>query len=128
MAGVSMILRVLLVALLLLLTSTALRSQPGSIFRLVSGTVVTGGNDHEVVPDVTVTAEYPSGKSAATTDAKGSFRLRVPQETVKLKVTGKYVAWQETIVTASGSSENLQIQVSYAIPPVHEHVLTKSKQ
>ena len=122
MAGASMISSVLLVALLLLLTSTALRSQPGSIFRLVSGTVVTG-NDHEVVPDVTVTAEYPSGKSEATTDAKGSFRLRVPQETVKLKVTGKYVALQETIVTASGISENLQIQVSYAIPPVHEHLV-----
>jgi hypothetical protein len=56
-------------------------------------------------------------------DGNGNFRLRVPKGSVRLKVSGKYMAAQEKDLSASEASEGLVLQVKYAIPPVHENLV-----
>lgn len=97
------------------------QSHSGSGSRVVSGTVATGKK--EVVADVTVIAEYPSGKAETVTDANGGFRLRVPNGPLKLTVSGKYVVAKERLLSSSEASGGLELEVSYAIPPVHENLV-----
>jgi hypothetical protein len=110
-----------LLAVLLLVSTALVQAQADSDLRLVSGTVVTAKN--EVVPSVTVTAEYSSGKTEVATDASGHFHLRVPRTSLRLRVSGKYVVSQETILAADQPSRNLQLQISYIIPSLHESLV-----
>jgi len=92
-----------------------------SPLRTISGAVLTDQN--EVVPNVSVVAEYASGREETTTDTDGSFRLTVPDEPVTLRALGKYVRSAATSVTASGALEGLQLRANYAIPAVHESLV-----
>src|SRR5215467_11261535 len=58
------------------------------LLRAISGVVVT--DDNEVLPNVSVVAEYSSGTTGTTTDANGKFWLDLPDEPTKLKVLGNY--------------------------------------
>jgi outer membrane receptor protein involved in Fe transport len=96
------------------------QTEPVSL-RTISGVVMTDKN--EVIPNVSVVAEYTSGKKETITDANGSFRMSAPSEPVKLKVMGKYVMSEEKSLGASGSFENVQLRAFYAIPPVHDNLV-----
>jgi len=80
-------------------------------------------DEKEVVSNVTMVASFASGKRETLTGTDGSFRLRLPNEPVKLKVIGKYLVSEEKSIDVSDSSENLQLRVSYAIPPVYESLV-----
>jgi TonB-dependent Receptor Plug Domain len=86
--------------------------------RSLAGVVITDRN--EVVPDVSVVAEYSSGRQKTTTDTAGVFRLSVPSERVKLTVVGKYLVSEERTIGTASSANGLQLRVSYAIPALHE--------
>ncbi len=89
--------------------------------RTISGTVMTDRN--QVIPNVSVVAEYASGKKETITDGNGRFELSTPNEPVELKVMGKYVTSEEKSLGASGSFEKVQLRAFYAIPSVQEDLV-----
>jgi outer membrane receptor protein involved in Fe transport len=102
-------------------TSFVSQSQLEPTLRGVSGTVVNGRD--ELVGGVKVVAEFASGKVETQTDARGTFRLRVPREAVKLRVLGKYLVNEEKTVGPSDPTDNLRLQVRYAIPRLQEQLV-----
>jgi outer membrane receptor protein involved in Fe transport len=110
----------LAVALLFLLGHSQAQIENAPL-RTISGVVMTDKN--EVIPNVSVAAEYASGKKETIADASGSFRLSVPSEPVTLKVLGNYVMSDANSVSASGALENVQLRAYYAIPAVHESLV-----
>jgi outer membrane receptor protein involved in Fe transport len=108
------------VCLFVVFLAMAVRSQTTPL-RSISGVVITDKN--ELVAGATVVAEYGSGRREMVTDANGAFRLLVPSEAVTLNVVGKYLVFEAKRLNASEPSENLGLQVSYTIPPVHESLV-----
>lgn len=89
--------------------------------RNISGIIIT--KKHELVEGVTIVARYASGEKKTTTDGEGHFNLIVPNEPVTLRVEGRYVVAHERQISASESATDLEIEVEYVIPPVHESVV-----
>jgi outer membrane receptor protein involved in Fe transport len=75
----------------------------------------------EAVPAVTVTATTASSKIDATTDADGNFSLITPNEMVTLTVMGNYIV--SVPVHLPGPTKDIELIVSYTIPPLHESLV-----
>lgn len=96
-----------------------------SATRTLSGVVVTAQN--ETAAGVTVAAQTSTGEARTETNERGEFRLNVPAgEAVTLKLFGKNIALASKIIGANESGENLQIRVSYVVPPIHESVVIEA--
>jgi hypothetical protein len=92
--------------------------------RTVSGVVLT--EKDEVVPGVKVTlglAGSPDSIRQAVTDGRGRFLLPAPSETLKLRVSGDYIAPLEKTIPAKGGSENLRVYIHYALAARHESIV-----
>jgi hypothetical protein len=89
--------------------------------RVLSGTVTT--DDNELVPNVTITVESTSGVEHITTDANGRFRLLIAREPANVSITGKYLAFETKAFSANEAIDNLQLRVTYTIPPVQESMV-----
>ena len=75
--------------------------------RTLAGIVI---NDRsEAVVGVTVTAQWKSGRCSETTDAQGAFSLSAPAVAVRLTVTGRFIAANETTVSGDAESPNLEL-------------------
>ncbi len=83
--------------------------------RLLTGTLIT--KDHKVAPNVKVYA----GSSETTTDAQGNFSLKIAENITQLHLEGKNVVAQE--VAFRPDQNNLQIQIEYTIPPLHDSIV-----
>jgi TonB dependent receptor/TonB-dependent Receptor Plug Domain len=103
---------------LLLLVAVGTSGSQETSLRMVSGVVLT--NKNEAVPNVSVVAEYSSGRQETATDATGAFRLSVPREAVKLSVVGGFLVSEQRTIATSDPVDALQLRVSYVIPAVHE--------
>ena len=112
---------VALPVVLLFIIGNAIAQSEGGSLRTLSGVVLT--DKHEVIPNVSVVAEYPSGKKETLTDANGNFWLSVPNQPIKLKATGKYVTSEEKSIGAFGTFENVRVRAFFAIPSVHENLV-----
>ncbi len=89
--------------------------------RTLSGVVVT--NKSEVVQSASISVSYPAGEQQALSDAEGRFLFTVPREPLTLKITGKNIAPLERPIAPGEATENLQIQITYVIPSIHESVV-----
>jgi len=89
--------------------------------RILSGTIVTSQNT--VVPGVLLTVRYPSGEQNGTSDEEGRFRFKVPLEPLTLRIEGQYIIGQERCLGPSDPTEELRIEIQYAVPPIHESVV-----
>ena len=89
--------------------------------RKLAGVIITSRN--ETVEGVSITAATLSGESKTVSGADGSFELNVPNEPVKLKIEGKYVALQEKEIPPGDSLWNLEIVVDFRVPPIHESLV-----
>jgi hypothetical protein len=96
------------------------QQQPSPATRTLSGTILTPRN--EVVPGVTLIVRSSRGDVQTQSDGEGNFRLDVPVEAITLKFFGKNIALVSRTVAPGESSENLQIRITYVVPPVHESV------
>ena len=86
--------------------------------RTLAGVVV---NDRsEVVPGATVTVQWHTGRRSAVTGAQGEFSFSVPAVPVRLTVTGKFIATNETAVDADAPAQNLELKIRYQIPATAE--------
>ena len=90
--------------------------QPGP--RTVNGEVTD--QKSEVVPSVTVSAEWVGGRVKATADQAGRFSLAVPGVQVTLTVLGTYVAPNERKLLPAADAADLQLQIHYDIPRVEQ--------
>ncbi len=89
--------------------------------RTIRGVVITA--KRESVEGAIITARFSSGEQKTTSDREGRFTMTVPNEQVTLRIEGKYVIPRERIVEANERTDNLEIEVEYTIPPVHETVV-----
>ncbi len=94
--------------------------------RTIQGVIITG--KRESVEGATITARYRSGERKTASDGEGRFTLTVPGEQVTLRIEGKYVVARERVIEANERADNLEIEVEYTVPPVHETVVIVATQ
>ncbi len=95
-------------------------------FRVISGTVVTKTN--EVVSGVRIQLATSAGDKIAVSDSEGRFKLEVPRESVRLRVTGKNITARELTLGANDPSENLRVEIAYVIPKIHDGLVISASQ
>ena len=88
--------------------------------RTLSGTIVTA--QFELVPNVTVEIQTGSGTLTAISDGEGKFALQVPADALTVKFSGNNIEPLTRIFTPTDKLENLQIKISYVVPPINETV------
>jgi outer membrane receptor protein involved in Fe transport len=103
---------------------TPVRSQQSGDTRIISGVVLSTQN--ELVAGVTVLARSATGEQRTTSDAEGNFRLSVPDGSVTLNFFGRGIALVSKTIAAGEPTQDLQIKVSFIVPPVHESVVIMS--
>jgi hypothetical protein len=92
--------------------------------RRVSGVVVSAQN--EFVANLPIEIETPNGLINSQTDAEGAFSVAVPDGPITIRITAKNVAYFERVLSASDRTENLQLRITYLIPPISETVTITS--
>ena len=116
---------ILLMIVSLFLGAGTLRAQTAAAkteeVKTVSGVVLTEKN--EAVVGATVAVETDAGTRQVLTNGEGAFSLAVPAGTLKIKVSGKYVAPSEQTLSASALTTGLQLYIHYAIAPLHESMV-----
>jgi outer membrane receptor protein involved in Fe transport len=89
--------------------------------RTISGIIIT--DKRESVEGATITARYSSGEKTTTSDAEGRFKIAVPDEPTLLRIEGKHIVARQRAIAAGDCAENLEIEIQYIVPPVHESVV-----
>jgi len=92
--------------------------------RTFSGVVVT--QRFELVPRVKIEVQTSDGNLSTTADAEGAFSLQVPNEPLSVKFFGNNLQTITQIFAPSEKVENLQIKISYIVPPVNESVVIEA--
>ncbi len=90
----------------------------------LSGIVLTPQN--EAVPGVSILVRFASGEQKSESDAEGNFRITVPNEPLTVTFSGKNIAPVEKIIGLGDATENLQIKITYVVPPIHESVVIEA--
>ena len=81
----------------------------------------------EFVPNVTIEIQTSNGKFNVQTDAEGRFSLQVPNESLSVKISGKNIEQQTRIFSGAESIENVQIKITYTVPPINENVTIQAE-
>ncbi|MGI8882762.1 MAG: TonB-dependent receptor [Pyrinomonadaceae bacterium] len=89
--------------------------------RSFSGTIVT--QQFELVPNVTIEVETSGNNLTVVSDAEGAFFLQVPAESLSVKFSGNNIEPFTRIFTADDNLANVQIKISFVVPPVNESVV-----
>ncbi|MDQ3132006.1 MAG: TonB-dependent receptor [Acidobacteriota bacterium] len=89
--------------------------------RSFSGTIVT--QQFELVPNVTIEVETSGKNLTVVSDAEGAFFLQVPAESLSVKFSGNNIEPFTRIYTADDNLANVQIKISFVVPPVNESVV-----
>lgn len=110
-------------ALGFLLLASAVKAQT---MRTLSGTVVTAGNEAVAGADIMVRSS--SGETTLKSDAEGNFKASVPAGPLALKIGGKNILARELAISAGEKTENLRLEISYRIPPVHDSLVITATQ
>ncbi len=84
--------------------------------RTFSGTIIT--QQFELVPNVTIEINTSDGKLTVISDAEGAFSLPVPNEPLSVKFFGSNIEPQTRIFAPTDKIEDVQIKISYVVPPV----------
>ncbi len=88
--------------------------------RTLSGTIVTP--QFELVPNITVQVQTNSGTLTTVSDAEGNFSLKVPLDGFSVKFSGNNIAPVTRSFSPTEKTENVQIKITYVVPPVNESV------
>jgi len=113
-----------IIVICLLLCFHALTSAQTRPTRTLSGIILTPQN--EAVPGVSIVVGSASGEQIAESDAEGYFNITVPNEPLSVQFSGKNISPVERAIALSDASENLQIRITYVIPPVHASVVIEA--
>src|SRR5205085_10540403 len=79
------------------------------------------------VPNVTIEVQTSQAKLNVQTDAEGRFSLQVPNESLSVKIFGKNIETQTRIFSSRDAIENVQIKITYIVPPVNENVTIQAE-
>ncbi len=88
--------------------------------RVLSGVVVTP--QFELVPNVSIEIVTSNGKINTVTNADGSFSVEIPPGPVSVRYWGRNLAAVEQNFSAWDRTEDLQLKITYIIPPIAESV------
>jgi outer membrane receptor protein involved in Fe transport len=88
--------------------------------RTFSGTILT--QLFEVVPNVTVEVQTFDGKLTTVSDGEGKFSVQVPNESLSVKFSGGNIEPLTRIFAPTDKIQDVQIKVSFVVPPVNETV------
>ena len=89
--------------------------------RILSGVVVTQKN--EAVEGVSLTVVSSSAQEQIKSEPDGGFRAEIPNESVTLKIGGKYISPREMQLGMVDRTQNLKIVVEFVVPPIHESLV-----
>jgi hypothetical protein len=98
----------------------------GQTMRTLSGSIVTANGEAVVGADLTIRTS--AGEMTAKSDAEGNFKLSVPAGSVALSIEGKNIITQRLAIDVGERTENLRIEISYRIPPVHDGLVISASQ
>ena len=77
----------------------------------------------DAVPDVIITAKWNGGIRTAKTDSEGRFSLEIPDATLTLTVSGRYVARNQQMLAAGTTNVDLALHIRFDIPRVEESLV-----
>jgi hypothetical protein len=80
---------------------------------------VVVNNRREVLPNITVIARTQRDEQSVLTNGDGHFRFVVRSGFVTLHIDGRNLRPLDREFTASETTENLEIAVTFVVPPVH---------
>jgi outer membrane receptor protein involved in Fe transport len=86
-----------------------------------SGAIVT--QQFELVPNVNIEIETSGEKITAKSDKEGLFSVKIPNEPINVKFSGNNIEPFTRIFAPSDKLENIQIKVTYVVPPISEKVV-----
>ncbi len=112
--------KALLLVLLAIFSCHNISAQTSKDTRMFSGVVVT--QQFELVPKVKIEVQTSDGNLVTVTNAEGAFSLQVPNESLSVKFFGNNLQTITQIFALSDKLDNLQIKISYIVPPVNENV------
>ncbi len=93
--------------------------------RKFSGVIVTP--QFELVPNVTIEIETSGEKVTATSDKEGSFSVKVPDEPLSIRFSGNNIEPFTRIFAPTEKFDNVQIKVTFVVPPVSEKVVIEDR-
>lgn len=88
--------------------------------RILSGVVVTP--QFELVPNVELEIRTTVGALSATTDGEGRFSTSIPADAISVTFSGKNIAPATLSFSAIENTKDLQVKVTYVVPPLTENV------
>lgn len=88
--------------------------------RVLSGVVLTP--QFELVPNVSIEVVTANGKINTVTSAEGAFSVEIPPGPVSVKYWGRNLAAVEQSFSAWDRTDDLQLKITYIVPPVGESV------
>ena len=88
--------------------------------RAISGTVVT--SEFALVPSVTITVASSRGEFKTRSDAEGKFSIRVDGEPISISVSGNNIQPATHAFAEGEPTSDIQLKISYLIPPITETV------
>jgi outer membrane receptor protein involved in Fe transport len=92
--------------------------------RTLQGEIANQRNEPVRGATVTITGSRPT--LTAVTDGEGRFSLAIPNEPLTLKVSGKQISNNETLLDAT--TNQVRIEVSYTVPPIHDGMVISATQ
>lgn len=113
-----------LLLLFAIFSNFTISAQTSKDIRMFSGVVVT--QRFELVPQVKIEVQTSDGNLLTITDAEGAFSLQVPNESLAVKFFGDNLQTVTQIFAPSDKLDQLQIKISYVVPPVNESVVIEA--
>ncbi len=92
-----------------------------SAARTFSGVIITP--QFELVPNVSIEIEASGEKITAKSDKEGAFSVQVPDEPLIIRFSGNNIEPFTRIFAPTEKFENVQIKVTFVVPPVSEKVV-----
>jgi outer membrane receptor protein involved in Fe transport len=94
--------------------------QGNSQSKVFSGTVVDG--EFKAVPGAVVEIRWKLGMAVLNADERGEFSFPAQGDAFDVDVRGKNIQPLKRSFTTAGDITNIQLQVSYVVPPISESV------
>ncbi len=113
-----------LVAIALLIMTFAIQNF-GQTKRILSGTIVT--STFQLAPNVSLEIETLEGRLTTVSDDEGRFSIAVPDEPLTVKISGKNIAPTTQIFSSSQDVANIQLKITYIVPPISESVTIEAE-
>ncbi|HEY7784199.1 MAG TPA: TonB-dependent receptor [Pyrinomonadaceae bacterium] len=92
--------------------------------RTLSGVILSQQN--ELVPGVSIIVRSSVGEQRGLSDPEGRFTFPIPNEPITVRFEAQNLKTLESSFSREDRTTDLQIRVTYVIPPIHESVVIEA--